>query len=153
MDTLAEAPQSALSGVARVLVHAGRLNAKTAEDLVKSAKEKKASFISSVIAAGAVAPSDLAHTLSAALALPLLIAMERGSTPERDLIRHAIEHGEVARLAGVVEIVRHSGAIAATREAARSEANLAAAQLARLPSSEHREALLEFCARSVERSS
>ncbi len=72
MDTLAEAPQSALSGVARVLVHAGRLNAKTAEDLVKSSKEKKTSFISSVIAAGAVAPSDLAHTLSAALALPLL---------------------------------------------------------------------------------
>ena len=72
MDTLAEAPQSALSGVARVLVHAGRLNAKTAEELVKSAREKKVSFISSVIAAGAVAPSDLAHTLSSALALPLL---------------------------------------------------------------------------------
>jgi len=72
VDTLAEAPQSALSGVARVLVHAGRLNAKTAEDLVKSAKEKKASFVSSVIGAGAVAPADLAHTLSSALALPLL---------------------------------------------------------------------------------
>ena len=72
MDTLAEAPQSALSGVARVLVHAGRLNAKTAEELVKSSKEKKTSFVSSVIAAGAVAPADLAHTLSAALALPLL---------------------------------------------------------------------------------
>lgn len=72
MDTLAEAPQSALSGVARVLVHAGRLNAKMAEDLVKSSRDKKTSFISSVIAAGAVAPSDLAHTLSTALALPLL---------------------------------------------------------------------------------
>ncbi|MCW5665866.1 MAG: type IV-A pilus assembly ATPase PilB [Piscinibacter sp.] len=72
MDTLAEVPQSTLSGVARVLVHAGRLNAKTAEELVKSAKEKKASFISSVIGAGAVAPADLAHTLSTALALPLL---------------------------------------------------------------------------------
>ena len=72
MDTLADAPQSALSGVARVLVHAGRLNVKTAEELVKSSREKKASFISSVIAAGAVAPSDLAHTLSTALALPLL---------------------------------------------------------------------------------
>ena len=72
MDTLADAPQSALSGVARVLVHAGRLNAKAAEDLVKSSREKKASFISSVIAAGAVAPADLAHTLSSALALPLL---------------------------------------------------------------------------------
>ncbi|MFT3664348.1 type IV-A pilus assembly ATPase PilB [Piscinibacter sp.] len=72
MDTLAEAPQSALSGVARVLVHAGRLNAKTAEELVKSSREKKTSFISSVIAAGAVAPADLAHTLSSSLALPLL---------------------------------------------------------------------------------
>jgi type IV pilus assembly protein PilB len=72
VDTLAEAQQSALSGVARVLVHAGRLNAKTAEDLVKSSKEKKTSFVSSVIAAGAVAPADLAHTLSSALALPLL---------------------------------------------------------------------------------
>ncbi|SHM00062.1 type IV pilus assembly protein PilB [Rhizobacter sp. OV335] len=72
MDTLAEAPHSALSGVARVLVHAGKLNAKTAEDLVKSSKEKKASFVSAAIAAGAVSSSDLAHTLSTALALPLL---------------------------------------------------------------------------------
>ncbi len=72
VDTLAEAPQSALSGVARVLVHAGKLNAKVAEDLVKSARERKSSFIASVIAAGAVAPSELAHTLSSALALPLL---------------------------------------------------------------------------------
>ncbi len=72
IDTLADAPQSALSGVARVLVHAGRLSAKAAEDLVKSAKERKSSFIASVIAAGAVSPSDLAHTLSSALALPLL---------------------------------------------------------------------------------
>ena len=72
MDTLADAPQSALSGVARVLVHAGKLNAKVAEDLVRSAKDKRNSFVSSVIAAGAVSPSDLAHTLSTALALPLL---------------------------------------------------------------------------------
>ncbi|MFT3664349.1 polyprenyl synthetase family protein [Piscinibacter sp.] len=85
--------------------------------------------------------------------LPLLIAMERGTPAERELIRHAIEHGEVARLAEIVEIVRHTGAITATREAARREAEQAAAQLAHLPASAHREALLEFCARSVERSS
>jgi type IV pilus assembly protein PilB len=72
VDTLAEAPQSALSGVARVLVHAGKLNAKVAEDLVRSAKDKRNSFVASVIAAGAVSPADLAHTLSSALALPLL---------------------------------------------------------------------------------
>lgn len=72
VDTLVEAPQSSLSGVARVLVHAGKLNAKTAEDLVKSAKEKKVSFISSVIAGGAITPADLAHTLSHALAMPVM---------------------------------------------------------------------------------
>jgi type IV pilus assembly protein PilB len=72
VDTLADAPHSALSGVARVLVHAGRLNAKTAGELVRSAKEKRSSFISAVIVAGAVSPSDLAHTLSSTLALPLL---------------------------------------------------------------------------------
>ena len=72
MDTLADAPQSALSGVARVLVHAGKLNARAAEDLVKSSREKRSSFVQAVIAAGAVSPADLAHTLSTSLALPLL---------------------------------------------------------------------------------
>jgi type IV pilus assembly protein PilB len=72
VDTLAEAPHSALSGVARVLVHAGKLNAKLAEELVRSSKDKRNSFVSAVIAAGAVSPADLAHTLSSALALPLL---------------------------------------------------------------------------------
>ena len=72
MDTLADAPQSSLSGVARVLVHAGKLSTKTAEDLVRASKEQKRSFISAVLSAGAVNPAELAHTLSTALALPLL---------------------------------------------------------------------------------
>jgi type IV pilus assembly protein PilB len=72
VDTLVESPQSALSGVARVLVHAGKLSAKAAEDLARGAKERRASFVSAVVAAGAVPPADLAHTLSVALALPLL---------------------------------------------------------------------------------
>ena len=72
MDTLAEAPHSALSGVARVLVNAGKLSTKTAEELVRTSKEKRSSFVSSVIAAGAISPRDLAHTLATALALPLL---------------------------------------------------------------------------------
>jgi len=72
LDTLAEAPHSALSGVARVLVHAGKLNAKIAEELVRSSRDKRTSFVASVISAGAVSPSDLAHTLAIALALPLL---------------------------------------------------------------------------------
>jgi type IV pilus assembly protein PilB len=72
VDTLADVPQSSLSGVARVLVHAGKLTAKNAEALVKAAKEKKTGFVAEVMAARAVAPAELAHTLSSALALPLL---------------------------------------------------------------------------------
>ena len=65
-------PSSSLSGVARVLVHAGKLGSKAAEDLAKSARDRKISFISAVIASGAVSAADLAHALSAALAVPLL---------------------------------------------------------------------------------
>ncbi len=71
-NTLVDAPVSTLSGVARVLVHAGKLNGKTAEELARGAREKKVSFVSSVIGSGAVSAADLAHTLSTALALPLL---------------------------------------------------------------------------------
>jgi type IV pilus assembly protein PilB len=72
VDTLAEAPHSSLSGVARVLVHAGKLGAKPAEALVKSAADRKISFVTALIAAGSVSATDLAHTLAGALALPVL---------------------------------------------------------------------------------
>ena len=72
VETLVEPPPSTLSGVARVLVNAGKLNAKTAEELSKSARERKSSFVTAVIGAGAMKADDLAHTLSGALALPLL---------------------------------------------------------------------------------
>ena len=53
-------------------MHAGKLSSKAAEDLAKSARERKISFIGAVIASGAVSAFDLAHTLSTALALPLV---------------------------------------------------------------------------------
>ena len=55
-----------------MLVHAGKLNPKTAEELVRTSRDKRTSFVASVIAAGSVSSADLAHTLSTALALPLL---------------------------------------------------------------------------------
>ena len=85
--------------------------------------------------------------------LPLLIAMERVSPAERQLIRHAIEHGEVERLPEVVAIVRGSGALEATRAAAMAEADQARACLNSLPASGARDALLELCVRSASRSS
>ena len=71
-ETAVEPPPSSLSGVARVLVNAGKLSAKTAQELAKGARERKTSFVTAVVTAGAVKPDELAHTLAAALALPLL---------------------------------------------------------------------------------
>jgi octaprenyl-diphosphate synthase len=84
--------------------------------------------------------------------LPLLIAMERGTTAQRALVRGAIEHGEVARLSDVVAIVRETGALTATREAARAEAEKACAAIELLAASRYRDALLDLSVRSVERS-
>jgi octaprenyl-diphosphate synthase len=85
--------------------------------------------------------------------LPLLIAMARATTDERSLIRQAIEQGENERLAEVLSIVRRTGALAATRDAAYAEAEKARECISLLPESGAREALLDLCVRSVERSS
>ncbi len=85
--------------------------------------------------------------------LPLLIAMERGTDDERAVVRHSIEAGEVERLAEIVDIVRRTGAVDATRHAAEVEANKARASLSCLPDNPARTALLELCGRSVRRSS
>jgi type IV pilus assembly protein PilB len=99
VDTLADAPFSSLSGVARVLVHAGKLNGKTAEGLVKTAAERKTSFVSALIAAGSVSASDLAHTLAGALALPLL---DLASVEAERLPRNVIDAKLVAQYQIVV---------------------------------------------------
>ena len=71
-DSVAEASPSALTGVARVLVNAGKLDAKAAETLARTAREQRRSFVSLLVASGQVSATDLAHTLSGALAVPLL---------------------------------------------------------------------------------
>ncbi len=85
--------------------------------------------------------------------LPLLVAMERANAPDRALIRHAIEHGELQKLPEILAIVRQTGALDATRQAAELEADKARAVLHSLPPSRARNALLELCLRSIHRSS
>jgi len=72
VEAIVEPPPSSLSGVARVLVKANKLSFKTAEELSRSARDRKVSFVSAVVAAGTVKPDELAHALASALALPLL---------------------------------------------------------------------------------
>jgi octaprenyl-diphosphate synthase len=85
--------------------------------------------------------------------LPLLIAMQRGSDGDRQLVRSAIEHGEVERLPEIIALVRRTGALDATRAAAEQEAERARRCIDELPPTKAREALLELCVRSVHRSS
>ena len=89
VETLVEPPPSSLSGVARVLVNAGKLSARTAEELTKTARERKSSFVAAVISAGAVKSDDLAHTLSSALALPLL---DLNAVDAQKLPRNIVDH-------------------------------------------------------------
>jgi octaprenyl-diphosphate synthase len=83
--------------------------------------------------------------------LPLLVAMERGQPQERALIRHAIEHGELQKLPEILAIVRSTGALDATRQAAQGEADKARAVLTAVPPSAAKDALLDLCVRSVHR--
>ena len=67
-------PQSALAlpGLGRALVLAGKLGQKAAEEILRKAQTGRSSFIAELTGSGAVSPSDLAHTMSAAFAAPLL---------------------------------------------------------------------------------
>jgi octaprenyl-diphosphate synthase len=84
--------------------------------------------------------------------LPLLVAMQRGTEAERELIRQAVIKGEVERMAEIVAIVKATGALEATREAAQAQAQLAREQLGLIPDSEFKASLLQLTFDSVQRS-
>ena len=73
--------------------------------------------------------------------LPLIIAMQRGTDAERQLIQHAIENGEVEAMQDIVNIVRRTGALDATRQAASAEAQRAMDALHVLADTPYRAAL------------
>ncbi len=62
----------ALPGIGRALVAAGKLPQKAAEDLYRKAMGGKSSFMAELVGSCAVSSADLAHTLSAAFAAPLV---------------------------------------------------------------------------------
>ncbi len=85
--------------------------------------------------------------------LPLLLAMKLASSEEQALLRKAVLHGEIERLPEVIDIVQRCGALEATRQAAIAEAEHATQSIANLPHNQWTKGLLEFAARSVQRSS
>lgn len=84
--------------------------------------------------------------------LPLLVAMARATHEERLLVREAIELGGEHRLDEILAIVRRTGALQATREAAQAEAETARQALTLLPPSRAREDLLALAFNAVHRS-
>jgi len=85
--------------------------------------------------------------------LPLIIAMQRGTSNQRSLIAQAIENGSVAQLPDIIAIVRSTGALEATREAALAEAKRALAALALIPPGMYRDALHDLAAQLLVRRS
>jgi octaprenyl-diphosphate synthase len=83
--------------------------------------------------------------------LPLIIAMQRGTPEQSQLVRQAIETGELQQLDEVLKIVRSTGSLDATRQAAAAEAQRAMDALALLPRNPFSAALLELASQLLAR--
>lgn len=83
--------------------------------------------------------------------LPLIAAMERGTSSEADTVRHAIENGSTEQLPAIVDIVRRTGALEVTRDAAAAEARRAISALEQVPANGYRAGLLQLAAQLLER--
>jgi len=71
--------------------------------------------------------------------LPLIAAMQRGTSSQKDLIREAIETGGLSMLDQVVDIVKTTGALDVARLAATQEAQRAIVAARQLPPGAHTE--------------
>lgn len=83
--------------------------------------------------------------------LPLIIAMQRGSTSDRQLITTAIETGDITSLQPILEIIQTTGALEAAREAARLEAVRAVEAAQTLPGGPHTDCLIELASQLLGR--
>ena len=74
--------------------------------------------------------------------LPLILAMQRGTPAQKELVQKAIETGSVDQLSQVIAIVRETGALDGSRQAAMSEAQRAINAAQQLPDGPYKEALI-----------
>ncbi len=84
--------------------------------------------------------------------LPLIYAMAHGSDKQAQLIKEAIEQGGLEQIEAITQAIETTGALDYTRDIAREEADLAIAQLANIPNSDYKEALITLANFSVDRS-
>jgi len=83
--------------------------------------------------------------------LPLILAMQRGNAAQRETVREAIESGCVDQLQEIVDIVRVTGALAATRQAASAEAQRAIDAARQLPDNPYSQAMVNLASQLLER--
>lgn len=83
--------------------------------------------------------------------LPLIIAMQRATAPERVIIEQAIETGGIDQMAEIIDIVQKTGALTATRAAAAAEAQRALDALQNLPQNSHADALRQLASQLLDR--
>jgi octaprenyl-diphosphate synthase len=83
--------------------------------------------------------------------LPLILAMQRGTAEQRRTVREAIETGSVERLNEIAAIVRETGALEATRQAAAAEAQRAIDAAMALPNNPYRQAMLTLAEQLLSR--
>jgi octaprenyl-diphosphate synthase len=83
--------------------------------------------------------------------LPLIAAMQRGTSADRETIQQAIESGDVGMLDDVIRIVKTTGALDVARLAAQTEAMRAIKAASRLPEGPHRECLVHLASQLLDR--
>jgi len=76
--------------------------------------------------------------------LPLIAAMQRGTSSQTQTIRTAIETGDIGLLSDVIQIVRSTGALDAAHDAALHEATRASFAATRLPPGPYTNCLVEL---------
>jgi octaprenyl-diphosphate synthase len=87
--------------------------------------------------------------------LPLIVAMQRGTSAEAEMIRRAIEPSQSdtldKRLASILAIIQRTRALEATHAAARAQCQCAIAALDVLPNSIYKSALIKLAQNSLTR--
>jgi octaprenyl-diphosphate synthase len=83
--------------------------------------------------------------------LPLILAMQRGNEAQRQTVREAIETGSVDKITEIAAIVRATGALEATRNAAAAEAQRAIDAAMLLPDNPHRTAMVNLASQLLNR--
>jgi octaprenyl-diphosphate synthase len=76
--------------------------------------------------------------------LPLLYAMQHGTSAEAEIIKRAIEHGGLDDLSIILNVVERTGALTHVRKVAATESELACASIAHFIDSPYKQAMLSL---------